>query len=108
MNCRYITLLFNIFADIVQAFIKCWIQLLYPWGIESAACPWFWRNAYGAIAVTRLDDLWLWLMFQFSSVVKNPSFISTQIGIQKLISFLCVAGEKRRRGTHSFRFVIVH
>jgi len=30
MNCLYITLFFNIFAGIVQIFIKSWNQLLYP------------------------------------------------------------------------------
>jgi len=30
MNCLHITLFFNIFAGIVQIFIKSWNQLLYP------------------------------------------------------------------------------
>jgi len=34
MNCLYITLFFNIVADIVQTFIKPWNQLLYPRVIE--------------------------------------------------------------------------
>jgi hypothetical protein len=34
MNCLYITLFFNIFAGIVQTFIKSWKQLLYPRVIE--------------------------------------------------------------------------
>jgi len=37
MNCLYITLFFNIFAGIVQTFIKSWNQLLYPRVIE--VCP---------------------------------------------------------------------
>jgi hypothetical protein len=32
-------------------------------------------------------------------------FISNHSGVQKLISFLCVAREKLQRGTHPFRFV---
>jgi len=34
MNCLYITLFFNIFAGIVQTFIKSWNQLMYPRVIE--------------------------------------------------------------------------
>jgi len=34
MNCLYITLFFNIVADIAQTFIKSWNQLLYPQVIE--------------------------------------------------------------------------
>jgi len=34
MNCLYITLFFNMFVGIVQAFIKSWNQLLYPRVIE--------------------------------------------------------------------------
>ena len=34
MNCLYITLFFNIFAGIVQTFIKSWNQLLFPRVIE--------------------------------------------------------------------------
>jgi len=44
MNCLYITLFFNIFAGIVQIFIKSWKQLLYPRVIEvcrqSFECVW--------------------------------------------------------------------
>ena len=39
MNCLYITLLFNIVADIVQTFIKSWNQLLYPRVIETCRLP---------------------------------------------------------------------
>jgi len=56
---------------------------------------WFWGNAYGAIAMTD------------RSVVKNPCFISSHNGVQKLVSFLCVAHEKLQHGTNTFRFVIV-
>ena len=34
MNCLYITLFFNMVADIVQTFTKSWNQLLYPRVIE--------------------------------------------------------------------------
>ena len=44
---------------------------------------------------------------KFRSVVKDPCFISSHNGVQKLISFLCVAREKLERGTHPYRFVIV-
>jgi len=47
------------------------------------------------------------LLLEFRSVVKNPCFISSHNGVQKLISFLCVVREKLRRGTHPFHFVIV-
>ena len=39
MNCLYITLFFNIFAGIVQTFIKSWNQLLYPRVIEVCRQP---------------------------------------------------------------------
>jgi len=39
MNCLYITLFFNIVADIVQTFIKSWNQLLYPRVIEVCRLP---------------------------------------------------------------------
>ena len=39
MNCLYITLFFNIFAGIVQIFIKSWNQLLYPRVIEVCLLP---------------------------------------------------------------------
>jgi len=39
MNCLYITLLFNIVADIVQTFINIWNQLLYPRVIEVYHLP---------------------------------------------------------------------
>jgi len=39
MNCLYITLFFNIFAGIVQTFIKSWKQLLYPRVIEVCRLP---------------------------------------------------------------------
>ena len=48
-----------------------------------------------------------WLMLGFRSVVKTPCFISIHSGVQKFISFLCVAREKLQRGTHPFGFVIV-
>ena len=37
--------------------------------------------------------------------MKTPCFISSHNGVQKLISFLCVAREKLQRGTHPLRFV---
>jgi len=39
MNCLYITLFFNIFAGIVQTFIKSWKQLMYPRVIEVCRLP---------------------------------------------------------------------
>jgi len=48
-----------------------------------------------------------WLLLGFRSVVKNPCFISSHNGVQKIISFLCVAREQLQRGNHPFRFVIV-
>ena len=39
MNCLYITLFFNIVANIVQTFIKSWNQLLYPRVIEVCRKP---------------------------------------------------------------------
>jgi hypothetical protein len=39
MNRLYITLIFNIFAGIVQTFIKSWNQLLYPRVIEVCHLP---------------------------------------------------------------------
>jgi len=47
------------------------------------------------------------LLIGFRSVVKTPCFISSHNGVQKLISFLCVACEKLQCGTHLFCFVIV-
>ena len=39
MNCLYVTSFFNIFAGIVQIFIKFWNQLLYPRVIEVCRLP---------------------------------------------------------------------
>ena len=39
MNCLYITLFFNIFAGIVQTFIKSWKQFMYPRVIEVCRLP---------------------------------------------------------------------
>ena len=39
MNCLYVTLFFNIFAGIVQTFIKSWNQLLYTRVIEVCRLP---------------------------------------------------------------------
>jgi len=39
MNCLYINLFFNIFAGIVQTFIKSWNQLLYSRVIEVCRQP---------------------------------------------------------------------
>jgi len=39
MNCLYITLFFNIFAAIVQTFIKSWNKLLYPRITEVCRLP---------------------------------------------------------------------
>jgi len=39
MNCLYITLFFNIFAGIVQTFIKSWNQLLYSRVLEVCRLP---------------------------------------------------------------------
>jgi hypothetical protein len=43
-----------------------------------------------------------WLLLGFRSVVKNSCFISSDKGVPKLFSFLCVACEKLQRGTNPF------
>ena len=88
MNCLYITLFFNIVAGIVQTFIKSRNQLLCPRVIEVCLQPFephhdfFWH-------LTIIVELFPSLL-GFRSVVKNPCFISSHNGVQKLISFLCV------------------
>jgi hypothetical protein len=48
-----------------------------------------------------------WLLLGFRSVVKNPCFICSHNGVQKLFSFLCIAREKFQCETRPFCFVIV-
>jgi len=43
MNYLYITLFFNIFAAIAQAFIKSWNHFLYPRVIEVCRLPFLLR-----------------------------------------------------------------
>jgi len=87
MKCLYITVFFNIVAGIVQTFIKSWNQLLYPRVIEVC------RQTFEPRHRRRT----------FRSMVKTPCLISSHNGVQKLISFLCLAHEKLQRGTHPFR-----
>ena len=94
MNFLYITLFFNIVAGIVQTFIKSWNQLLYPRVIEVCRQPFEPGHDFLAPHHHRRT---------FRSVVKTPCFISSHNGVQKLISFLCVAREKLQHGTHSLR-----
>ena len=88
MNCLYITLFFNIVAGTVQTFIKSWNQLLYPRVIEVCRQPFEPRRDFflHLIIVVELFPI----LLGFRSVVKNPRFISSHNGVQKLISFLCV------------------
>ena len=94
MNCLYITLFFNIFAGIVQTFIKSWNQLLYPRVIEVCRLPFEPRHDF---------FLHLTIVVELQECgEKKPS----HNGVQKLI-FLYVAREKLQRGTHPFRCVIL-
>ena len=94
MNCLYITLFFNIVDGIVQTFIKSWNQLLYSPSHRSLP---------SALWTTSCLDAPHHRRRTFRNVVKTPCFISRHNGVQKLISFLCVAREKLQRGTHLFR-----
>ena len=59
MNCLYITLFFNIVADIVQTFIKSWNQLLYPQIIEVCRLPFEPRHDFlQIIIVVELSGVW--------------------------------------------------
>jgi len=84
MNCPCITLFFNIVAGIVQTFIKSWNQLLYPRVIEVCRQP-FEPRHYFFLHLIIVIELFLGLL-GFRSVVKNPCFISSHNGVQKLIS----------------------
>ena len=82
MNCLYITLFFNIVAGIVQTFIKSWNKLLYPPVIEVCHEPFEPRHDFflhRIIVVGLFPSL-----LGFRSVVKNPCFISSHSGVQKL------------------------
>jgi len=46
MNCRYITLFFNIIGSIAQTFIKSWNQLLYSRVIEVCRLPFETRHDF--------------------------------------------------------------
>jgi len=89
-QCEWIacTLFFKIVAGIVQTFVKSWNQLLYPWVIEVCRQPFELHHDLflRLIIVTELFPS----LLRFRSVVKNPCFISSHKGVQKLISFLCV------------------
>jgi len=100
MNCLYITLFFNIVASIVQTFITSWNQLLYPRVIEVCRLPF--EPRYDFLLYLIIVMTVQRLLLGFRSVVKNPCFISSHNGVQKLISFLCVAREKPQRGTSHF------
>ena len=60
MNCLYITLYFNIFAGIVQTFIKSWNQLLYPRVIEVCGQLFEPRHDFflHLIIVVEISGLW--------------------------------------------------
>ena len=80
MNCLYITLFFNIVADIVQTFIKSWNQLLYPRVIEVCRQPFEPCHDFflRLIIVVEIFPS----LIGFRSVVKNPCFISSYTGVQ--------------------------
>ena len=88
MNFLYITLFFNIVAGIVQTFIKSWNQLLYPRVIEVCRQP-FLTTSWILLATPHRRRTFSKFL-GFRSVVKNPCFISSHSGVQKLISFLSV------------------
>ena len=102
MNCLYITLSHNKVAAIVQTFIKTWNQLLYPRVIEVCRLPSEPRHDFFLHFFIVVE-----ILLGFRSVQKTSCFITSHNGVQKIISFLCVACEKLQRGTHPFRFVIV-
>jgi hypothetical protein len=59
MNCLHITLFFNIFAGIVQTFIKSWKQLLYPRVIEVCRMPFEHVMTFCTlIFLSQLHELW--------------------------------------------------
>jgi len=88
MNCLYITLFFNIVAGNVQTFIKLWNQLLHPQVIEVCHQPFEPHHDF-FLHLIIVHELFPSLL-GFMSVVKNPCFISSHNGVQKLISFLRV------------------
>jgi len=89
MNCLYITLFFSIVAGIVQTFInESWNQLLYPLVIEVCRQPFEPRHDFFLHLIIFVELLPSLLGFR--SGVKNPCFISSHNGFQKLICFLCV------------------
>ena len=100
MNCLYITLFFNIVADIVQTFIKSWNQLLYPRVIEVCRQPFEPCHDFflRLIIVVEIFPS----LIGFRSVVKNPCFISSYTGVQNsspsCTFTFCV--EKSYDGTH--------
>ena len=67
---------------------------------------WNWSFEFFGSGRMRMAPL-QWPLLGFRSVVKKPCFISSHNGVQKLISFLCVAREKLQRRTHLFCCVIV-
>jgi len=87
MNCLYITLFFNIVTGIVQTFIKSWNQFLYPRVIKVCRQPFEPRHDFFLHLIIVVVELFPSVL-GFNSVVKNPCFISSHNGVQKLISFL--------------------
>jgi len=65
MNCPYITLFFNIVADIVQTFIKSLNQLLYPRVIEVCRLPFEPRHDFFLhliiVVVLFPSEMFLWV-----------------------------------------------
>ena len=72
MNCLYITLFFNIVADIVQTFIKSWNQILFPRVIEVCRLLFEPRHDF-FLHVIIVVEIFPSLL-GFRSVVKNPCF----------------------------------
>jgi len=79
--------------------------IVVPGGMKSTRIMAFLSQKMHPIFLNEFDVLKLlvlgegvWLL-GFRNVVKNPCFISSHNGVQKLISFLCVAREKLQRRT---------
>jgi len=86
MNCLYITLFLNIVAGIAQTFVKSWNQLLYSRVLEVCHQHSEPRHDFSLHLIIVIELFPSFLGFR--SVVKTPCFISSHIGVQKLISFL--------------------
>jgi len=91
-------------------------QEAWSWPRECLFCPrkqtpwfffhWNWSfEFFGSGEMHMVPLQWLLLGFRRGG---GPCFISSHNGVQKLISFLCVACEKLKRGTHPFHFAIIN